>query len=60
MLLADEDDEHYCVPLDAMLLAHADPVLHDTLIKFPKATLELLEQAAYTAQVCSSRPQTST
>ena len=53
VLLAPEDGEHFSIHLDAMLLAQADPLLADALVRAPKATLEKLESAAYTAQVGS-------
>ncbi|KAI8467006.1 MAG: DNA replication licensing factor MCM9-like protein [Monoraphidium minutum] len=50
VLLAPGGDEHFCVPLDAMLLAQADPLIADALVRAPKATLALLEGAVYAAQ----------
>ena len=50
-MLAPDDEEHFGVPLDAMLLAQAEPQLADAVVKHPKATLDALEQAAYAAQV---------
>jgi DNA replicative helicase MCM subunit Mcm2 (Cdc46/Mcm family) len=49
VLLAPED-EHCCVPLDAMLLAHADASLADAVVKHPKTGLEVLEKAMFAAQ----------
>lgn len=47
----DSADDHYAVPLDAMLLAQADPGLADAVVRHPKVTLDVLESALYSAQV---------
>jgi hypothetical protein len=53
-MLSPDNEEHFAVPLDAMLLAQADPQLADAAVKHPKATLEALEHAAYPAQARAS------
>jgi hypothetical protein len=51
VLQAPEPDDHYGVPVDAMLLAAADPLVADAVVRQPRAALEALEDALLTAQV---------
>lgn len=54
LLAPKDDDEHFAVPLDVTLLAHADPEIATALARRPKPTLESLNRHLLAAQDAAS------